>query len=240
MLNVLADSLLSLVYPQPCQICKNSVERHSDGVACSVCWNATRLFTGNESLCRKCGAYLSEAGKADDISCRNCEEHFYDIARAAGIYEKALTVSVLRLKNEPRVPARLRNHFISAVKAAPFSNVTLIVPVPLSPRRQLERGFNQAAILAAIVARATGNRLDEASIARKIHTPVHRAAMDRKAREMSVKDAFTVSRPNLIYGQRVLLVDDVLTSGSTTSSCAKVLKKNGAAWVGVLTLARAV
>lgn len=240
MLNVLADSLLSLVYPQLCCICKNSVERHSDGLACSGCWNATRLFTGNESLCRKCGAYLSEAGKTDDISCRNCDEHFYDIARAAGIYETALAVSVLRLKNEPHVPARVRDHFISAFKAAPLSDVTLIVPVPLSPRRRHERGFNQAAILAAIVARTTGTKLDEASLARKIHTPVHRAAMDRKAREISVKNAFTVTRPSLIYGQRILLIDDVLTSGSTASSCAKVLKKNGAEWVGVLTLARAV
>lgn len=239
MLNVLADSLLSLVYPQPCRICKNSIERHSDGVACSLCWDETRLFTGNESLCEKCGAYVDDAGKTDGISCRNCVEHFYDVARAAGIYEKALAVSVLRLKNEPHVPARLRDHFISAFKAASFSDVTLIVPVPLSARRRRERGFNQAAILGALVARTTGTRLDEVSLARKIHTPLHRAAMDRKAREMSVNNAFTVTRPSLIYGQRILLIDDVLTSGSTASSCAKVLKKSGAVWVGVLTLARA-
>jgi predicted amidophosphoribosyltransferase len=69
---------------------------------------------------------------------------------------------------------------------------------------------------------------------------MHRVAMDRKAREVTVKNAFAVTRPKLIEGKNVLLIDDVLTSGSTVSSCALVLKKSGAARVDVLTLARAV
>ena len=68
---------------------------------------------------------------------------------------------------------------------------------------------------------------------------MHRAGMDRKARGMTVKNAFDVSRPKLIGGKNILLVDDVLTSGETVSSCAKILKKKGAARVDVITLARA-
>jgi predicted amidophosphoribosyltransferase len=63
--------------------------------------------------------------------------------------------------------------------------------------------------------------------------------MDRKAREMSVRNAFELKHPKLIRGEKVLLVDDVFTSGATASNCAKVLKKNGAAEVRVLTVARA-
>lgn len=240
MLDLLADSLLSLVYPQTCRICKNSIEKYSYGIACAACWEATHLFDGKEALCQKCGAYLSKSGNSEDAACRNCDDHFYDVARAVGIYEKALAASVLQLKSEPHVPTHLKNRFVSAINFAPFTSVTLIIPVPLSPRRRHERGFNQAAVLAEIAAKASGVKLDEASLVRAIHTKVHRAAMDKKAREATVKNAFAVTRPNLIRSQSVLLIDDVLTSGSTASSCAKVLKKNGAAWVGVLTLARAV
>ncbi len=69
---------------------------------------------------------------------------------------------------------------------------------------------------------------------------MHRIGMDKKARELTVKNAFEITRPKLIEGKNVLLVDDVFTSGATASSCAKVLKKNGAVGVQVFTLARAV
>ncbi len=80
--------------------------------------------------------------------------------------------------------------------------------------------------------------LDEQSLVRKIHTPMHRAAMDNKAREISVKNAFDVKRPKLIEGETILLIDDVYTSGATVSNCAKVLKEKGASKVYVLTIAK--
>ena len=86
----------------------------------------------------------------------------------------------------------------------------------------------------------TGITIDKLSLSRKIHTPIHRAAMDRKARDLTVRNAFEISRPKLVNGANVLLIDDVFTSGATASQCAKVLKKAGAKKVSVLTLARAV
>jgi len=115
----------------------------------------------------------------------------------------------------------------------------VVIPVPLSARRLQERGFNQAAVIATVIARSGNLLLDENSLVRKIHTPMHRAGMDRKARAMTVKKAFEVVRPKLIEGRDTLLVDDVLTSGETASICARVLKKSGAATVSVLTIARA-
>lgn len=236
----LYSSLLTVFYPRECSVCNDSVEDHAAGVACAECWANTRIFSGQELLCGKCGAYLSESDTLVETLCRQCGEHQYDSARAVGIYEKALAASVINLKIVPFVSRDLQKRLVSAFNASPFHDSTLIVPVPLSKRRRFERGFNQAEVLGAIIANESGIRMDKLSLTRKLHTPMHRAAMDKKARESTVRNAFEVKRPKLIEGANVLLVDDVFTSGATSSYCAKILKKNGAGKVNVLTLARAV
>ncbi len=240
MLKALQNSLLSLVYPQSCRVCHSSVNDFAKGVACSTCWSETRLFNGEEMLCHKCGAFFNESGVQTDIRCHKCDSHFYKKARATGIYEKALAVSAVYLKTQPYVAAHLRKAFIAAFDRNGFNSTTLIVPVPLSRMRAHERGFNQAEVLAGIIAKHASIKLDIVSLARSKHTPVHRMAMDKKAREMTVVNAFEVTRPKLIAGQNILLIDDIFTSGATASACAKVLKKNGATEVNVLTLARAI
>jgi len=238
MLDKFLDSLLTLAYPQACQVCESSVEKSADGVACHFCWKKTNIFSGAETLCAKCGAFLQAKPTSFQTFCHRCDEHFYDSASAVGIYEHALAVSVLHLKREPLVARKLRKLFVARFQHSDFQDATLIVPVPLSKKRFLERSFNQAAVLSKILAKQTKINLDEQSLVRKIHTPMHRAGMDGKARELSVENAFEVKRPKFIEGAKVLLVDDVFTSGATVSNCAKVLKKNGADKVYVFTLAR--
>jgi predicted amidophosphoribosyltransferase len=89
MFHKIYDSLLTLAYPQICQICQNSVENSADGVVCCDCWETTRTFSGNEILCEKCGAYLRESEISVETFCHRCDEHFYDAAKAVGLYEKA-------------------------------------------------------------------------------------------------------------------------------------------------------
>ncbi len=239
MLTKVLDSLLTVLYPQACQNCGASVEYFELGTACQNCWQKTRIFSGSETICYKCSKFLSEK-ETDYLSyCHGCDAHFYEKARAAGLYENALQTSVLNLKRAPFVCKKLRNVFIAAFEKSDFQDADLIVPTPLSKKRFLERGFNQAAVLAKILSNETKLKLDEQSLIRKIHTPMHRAGMDTKARELTVKNAFEVTRPNLIKGKNILLIDDVFTSGATASACAKVLKKAGAERVYVLTLARA-
>ncbi|HEY0427911.1 MAG TPA: ComF family protein [Pyrinomonadaceae bacterium] len=239
MLRKIYDSLLTVVYPQACALCENSVENSADGVACRNCWKKSRIFSGAETLCRKCGAFLQEKPSDFEAFCHACDDHAYDAASAVGIYEHALSASILHLKTESFVPKNLRQLFIDAFENSAFQDAAKIIPVPLSKKRLLERGFNQAAVPAQILARHTKIDLDEQSLARTIHTPMHRAAMDKRARELTVKNAFEVKRPKLIENENILLVDDVFTSGATASNCAKALKKNGAGKVYVLTLARA-
>ncbi len=240
MLKVISDSIVSILYPQACGICKQSVENSADGAACRDCWEQTKIFSRRDILCYKCGVFLRESDHPTETFCRRCDNHFYDSAHAIGVYDKALASAVIHLKHVPSVAKTTRQYLIETFRSSSFQDINLIIPVPLSKKRLLERGFNQAAVIARIVAKSSGVALDEHSLIRTSHTPMHRAAMDRKARELTVKNAFAVTRPNLIANKNILLIDDVFTSGSTASYCAKILKKNGASSVKVLTLARAV
>jgi len=239
--NACYDSLLAVFYPQPCEVCGGSVESRVFGVACERCWGQTHILTAQETLCWKCG--LPSPGKvADDkreqVRCRRCDDDAFSVARACGIYEGALRVSILALKREPHVCGHLTKLLSEAQQQYPLNRVTRIVPVPLHPERQKTRGFNQAALIAGALSRASSIVADEVSLVRTLHTDQHRAGMDARERRRTVESAFTVRYPALITGERVLLIDDVFTTGATVSSCAQALLDAGAEDVYVLTLAR--
>lgn len=242
-LDTLCDATLSLLYPCGCAACRvGFVESRADSPACSTCWEATRVFDGEEMLCRKCGALAGgnlPADKRESVRCRRCDAEAFTAARACGLYEGALRAAVLGLKRDPFVPARLARLLAEASARPPLDAATIVVPVPLHRERERERGFNQASVLARALASRSRLRLDEWSLARVTHTGRHRARMDARARRETVEDAFVVSRPRLVEGERVLLVDDVFTTGATASACAAALLGAGAKEVFVLTVARA-
>jgi len=242
-LDALYDATLALVYPLKCAACgAASVEGRRDAPACAACWAATKIFTGDETCCWKCGAEARgdvPPEKRFEVRCRRCDELSFTAARSVGKYEGALRAVVLSLKHEPHVSARLEELLFAAQGRPPLDAATRIVPVPLHAEREGERGFNQATLLARALASHSNLPLDEWSVVRTEHTSRHRAGMDRRARRETVEHAFQVTRPRLIVGQRILLVDDVFTTGATVSACAQVLKDAGALDVFVLTVARA-
>jgi ComF family protein len=126
--------------------------------------------------------------------------------------------------------------------AYPLFNIpenSLIVPVPLHPKKLRERGFNQSLILAREISKKFTVSLDFMTLRRHINTEPQ-ISLGKKERESNVHGVFSVTDPGKIKGQRIVLVDDVYTSGSTVKECARVLMKNKAAAVAVITLARAV
>ena len=235
------DALLTLSYPQNCAICCRSVEERSFGVACEACWDATRILSGAETICWKCGLLSEEVSpdRVDEVRCRHCEAQSFTAARAIGPYEGALRASVLELKRQPHVSQHLETLLVVAARREPLNVCARIIPVPLHPGRLRSRGFNQASILAQALSKALRLPLDEVSLVRVSSTEKYRAGLDAKGRHDTVAGAFEVRHPRLIANEDLLLVDDVFTTGATVSACAGALLTSGARNVFVLTISRA-
>jgi ComF family protein len=252
LLRKITDGIISLAYPDSCRLCGSPIESLDDGVACAACWSdstITRLFDPQQ-ICSRCGILLSPvaglarlpgSNSAGARHCGRCNLLPLTSVRACGAYSGALEASVLFLKSHPHIFGRLRMQLertIADNRAALASD--LIIPIPLHPARERERGFNQAMIIAKIACSFTHTPIDARSLIRVKHTPLHRAWMDAAFRAKSVERAFKVTRSARIAGASVLLVDDVYTTGSTVSEAAKVLLEAGAKQVSVLTIARAL
>lgn len=240
---LIVDGLLTLVYPQSCAVCRQSVESHHLGIACTECWGATRLFSDADTICWKCGAPslgAIAAEKRTDVRCRRCDNDAFTAARACGVYEGALRAAVLALKREPNVSRHLLSLLAQTQQRSPLDEATRVIPVPLHPDREKERGFNQATVIGRQLALRARLPFDNKSLIRTSHSAKHRAGMDAMGRRSSVASAFAVSYPRLVAGEKILLVDDVFTTGATVSACAAALKAGGASEVYVLTIARAL
>jgi len=239
---LLYDALLTLAYPQACTICGHSVEQRKFGVACESCWKSTRIFTGDESSCWKCGlpavAHVAQEFR-DHLRCRRCDSQSFTVARAAGLYQGALRESVLLLKRQPHVSQHVEDLLVAAARREPLNSSTRIIPVPLHSKRLKTRGFNQASIIAQTVAKALELPLDEVSLVRVSSTERYRAGLDVKGRRETVVGAFHIAQPRLVADENVLLIDDVFTTGATVSACAEALVAAGAKSVFVLTIGRA-
>jgi len=117
--------------------------------------------------------------------------------------------------------------------------IDLLIPVPLHPSRQRERGFNQAEVIACWLGKMTGLPVETTSLVRRRPTERHRLGMGRRERSRSLEGAFVVRAPRLVEGQSLLLVDDVMTTGTTALAIGETLLKEGASAVRLVTLTRA-
>jgi ComF family protein len=165
----------------------------------------------------------------------------FDRARSAFRYDDASKGLVLSFKHGDRPGlARFFAPWLARAAGPLLAEADLLVPVPLHRWRLFQRRYNQAALLAQALARLAPGRYDPALLRRVRHTPPQ-GHLGRQARRDNVRAAFRLGRPpERIAGRRILLVDDVLTTGATIGACAELLKRSGAASVDVLTLARVV
>jgi ComF family protein len=127
----------------------------------------------------------------------------------------------------------------TAAASLPHPRPDLIVPVPLHPARERDRGFNQSLLLARRLGRAWNCPVRADALARPVAT-VPQVDLSAEQRRANVRGAFVLRRPELIAGRHVVVVDDVFTTGSTVTACAQILRRGGAGTIGVLTVARAV
>ncbi len=235
---------LHLVYPVPCHVCGRPLDfgRRSD--LCSVCWDGLERMPVEG--CSRCGWPFPGPGGtrgAETPLCQRCREtrDRFQVARAALCYREGgiARAAILLSKHGGRVPL-LRHLAGLLAEEAParlnLSDWDAAVPVPLHWTRKLRRGFNQADILALAVGRRHGLPVLRHALRRVRRTKTQQG--DAEARRANVRGAFAVARPWQVAGRRLLLIDDVFTTGATANACAATLLAAGVPAVGVLTLAR--
>ena len=212
---------------------------------CRACLQA--LVPLAPPLCACCGTTVGGGGDGAEPLCANCREQppAFDRARAAFAYQGSLraVVHCLKYRGKTQLARPLGGLMHSVYRDAwPSSSVDLILPVPLHRRRLRERGFNQALLLVRRWPQVAGVPpvpLDS-GVLRRTRATAPQAGLDRRDRRANIAGAFAVRRPERVAGRRLLLVDDVITTGATVGECARVLKQSGASRVEVLALARVI
>ncbi len=191
-------------------------------------------------FCHRCGLPVDGA-VSGQWECGNCRQRPWHLetARAGFRMEGALREAIhgFKYQNEFDRLRSLQAGLINAYERfAREAQWEVLIPVPLHPLRQRERGFNQAEELARGLSRSVGLPVVK-GLNRSRETP-RQALLSRAARLRNLRDAFECLKPEAFHEKRVLLIDDVFTTGATANACARVLRKAGALQVGVLTVAR--
>jgi len=240
------DAVLSVLIAPCCLSCRVPLDSPTSGPICPSCWLTIRPLA--PPLCRRCGDSLPTWRPAtpDEEVCPGCEPRAPVIAfaRAAGRYEEALRAAIHGLKYDGRIGlARPLSSLMRERGGDALRDADLVVPVPLHWRRQQQRGFNQAALLA----RGLGLPVCEA-LRRPRPTPPQ-VALAASQRHRNLRRAFAPSRSwtwvlpgrdaRRVRDAVVVLIDDVSTTGATLDACGEVLLALGAREVRALTAARA-
>jgi ComF family protein len=244
------DSLASVLFPAPCAICGQTLTTASRIPVCEPCLHELERIA--HPMCVCCGRPLvaspSSQAVADgslsasgvELRCRLCRANFYafDGARSFAVYNRALSEAILLLKYEQ--VTSLAGWFgarLAEIALEAEWHVDVVVPVPLHRDRRRERGYNQAELIARTVARRLKLRLDAKFLVRIKPRPPQ-LVLSRAEHWRSVRGAYATQQGMKIDNLRVLLLDDVLTTGATLDACSRVLKKAGASAVFGLTVGR--
>ncbi len=233
------NSGLGFFYPEICQLCETERASARDGYVCARCWRQVRFI--KPPFCGRCG--LPFAGDiTTPFECTNCREmelHFRS-ARSAVVARGGVLEAIHRFKYRRQLwfePFLAGLFLREAAPALRGQDWDLIAPVPLHPVKQREREFNQAARLAAHLGAALQIPMNERLLRRVLPTATQ-TLLTRQQRAANMRGAFAVRPGARLNGERVILVDDVFTTGATTSACARALLAAGAGDVCVWTVAR--
>jgi ComF family protein len=233
----LATALLDLLLPPRCLGCGTTVS--AAGTLCAPCWRGI-TFLG-APCCDGCGLPFEFELGAPAL-CGACARAHppFDRARAAMRYDDASRKLILAFKHGDRLHlAPAFGTWLKRAGAELIAAADLAVPVPLHWTRLFARRYNQAAVLAHAIHAAGGPPVGADWLIRRRRTP-SQGKRNAAQRLLNVRGAFAVKPGRAVKGKRVLLIDDVFTTGATVGECARILRRAGAAGVDVLTLARTV
>ena len=233
------NTSLGLVYPETCQLCEAEHATPAEGYVGTRCWSQVRFI--RPPFCERCGLpFPGDLTTAFECAnCRGLELHFSS-ARSAVVAKTAVLEAIHRFKYQR---ALWFENFLAGLlirEAAPIlrgQSWDFIVPVPLHPLKKREREFNQAEILARRLGAATGIPLN-LRLLRRVSPTQTQTLLTREQRARNMHGAFASARGLRMAGECIVLIDDVFTTGATTSACAQALRNAGAGKVCVWTVAR--
>ncbi len=234
----LKDALLNLVFPPECVLCRTPMTDAAEPVICLEC--IEELREPPDPICNQCGRPTQGLGSDPPALCGLClrsPPHFTK-ARFGYLYEGKLREAILRFKFQRAVRVgKTLSALMHALLQAHFrvSDFDVIVPIPLDLVTLRKRGFNQAHILANGISGATGVPVDFRSLT-KVKSTVPQVGLPREQRLKNLRAAFGVLDPSNIRGRRVLLVDDVSTTGATLNEASRTLKRAGTQKIECLVL----
>ncbi len=235
--------VLNFVFPSTCDGCEAALTHEDLPFFCRPCWEGIRPITG--STCSRCGIpglhSRSESDASELTCCHTCYDSppRYDKATALFRYEGVLAQAVQRMKykSQTSLISPLANLLCENLQG--IDHMDIVLPVPLHVTRLRKREFNQSLALAKRVAQTLHIPLSMDNLARTRKTPPQ-TTLEWKDRQRNVRDSFSVRRPHDFLEKKLLLVDDVLTTGATVNECARVLRAAGAESIQVLALARTI
>jgi ComF family protein len=235
----LASFLGGLLFPDDCRLCGAPLQNLSRVPVCDACLRLPSPLAA-DFFCVACRTPFSSPFPLDASGrCALCRSNLrsFDAAYSYGAYEGALRelIHLLKYDRIRTLAVRLGDLLMDAYPRD--ERLDAIVPMPLHWRRFWQRGFNQSALLAGEVSRRCA--LPMVRAVRRVRATAPQAGLTNARRRANVAGAFAPSRRGSVRGLRVLLVDDVMTTGSTASACARALKAAGASYVAFLALARA-
>lgn len=241
-MNDLLHSLIDLVFPRFCVGCNQLGDQTFAGYICPDCWKLLNLLS--PPICSICGAPLSSSTvMATSSLCGRClqKEFAFDRARSVFIYDARNIIKefILKMKYAGYRAIALEFGRIMAERVLMEFNPTdwdAIVPVPLHPKRQRTRGFNQSQVMALALRSKFKVPIMISELTRTRNTVPQQGS--RRSRALNVQTAFRVTKPKEIRNKNLLILDDVMTTGATVNACAEVLKQSGALRVDVFTLCR--
>ena len=239
MFRSLCRGLGDLVYPPFCFACQSALRAEERPLLlCHLCLQS--ISWNRSPACPKCSRYLGPHPQT--VLCSGCRRQklYFDFAWSACLFEEPLRGLIHQFKFQERrflykLFSRMMLDFISR-NGLDIGQFDILVPMPLSAAKYRERGYNQAQLLAAPIARAHRKLMLTSLLQRSRYTP-SQTSLSRKNRFTNVRGSFRINPRVPITNKNILIIDDLLTTGASASEASFCLKARGAAKVGVLTLA---
>jgi len=242
----LARGLVSLFLPADCKICNQALESLNFSYICENCWGKVKWL--KMPYCSRCGKPFPASLASQELPSLLCAECRQDSSPFKKIFVPTLYEGVMKEAIHlfkyhrkkgimKRLEKTLKFYFFHTADL-PFSKFDLVVPIPLHRKKLKERGFNQAELLARVIATHFDLKLVKNNL-KRVKATKSQTSLSRKERLENIKGAFQFRNKDEFREKKIILVDDVYTTGTTVREAAKVLKKAKAREVYIFTLARA-